>query len=263
MTGVKGVRPPWFRNLTKEEHAKGREVFSAKMAARTHCKKGHPLTPDNIMSGASSKRGCRKCFRYMQMHGPIGPDVARRVIEAAQAGKTLNEIAGYRGSAYVGDRIARPSRIRTFMKENPKIGVRLEKLFRKNRELKLIEMYQRVMIAAPAILRNDGRDAFGAIQSATRHLFEPIRGAVQSDLWTAVAEGRLRVSEIPARVQEFVRKYYRDEKHAVDSRWGNKSLDAAIGNDGFSLHDTVAHVGAWSPISVNTGRHVSTKKNWS
>lgn len=225
---------------------------------KTHCKRGHELTPENLLP-SSPFRSCKKCNR-LRMRGyrakrNITPERVRRVFQHLEDGLTFKKIGRSLGSSTT-------TAFRHLLSENPRLMKKAAPLIERNRLASYQTRPQCIKrVLAPAILRNDGRDAFSAIQAATRHLIEPIKGTVQSDIWLDVAEGRLPIRDIGIRVQDYVRKYHRDEKHSVTSRWGNRSLDAPMGDDGFSLLDTIADTGAWSPIATNTGRVVSTR-NW-
>lgn len=65
----------------------------ASMLARTHCLNGHRYSGENLMY-VGGNRQCRTCRKLSYRSGNIGPEVMRRVIDAANEGKTLAEIDG-------------------------------------------------------------------------------------------------------------------------------------------------------------------------
>lgn len=243
------------RERLDELRARSMEVLRAK----THCKNGHEFTPENLLPSAKGWRVCKVCHyastRRRAKEGRLSQSKVQAVLTALDDGKTLNEITGHRGDRYVGGAIVHQDYLTSFLKRTPQLKKIVLERSRVNAGL-----MRRRSVVAPAILKNDGRDAFDLIMRATARLFDPVRGTVQSDMWTDVAEGRLKLSEISGSVQNYVRKYNRDNKHSVMSRWGDRSLDAAMTDDGFSLMDTLADGSAWT-IPVSTGTRVGPRRN--
>lgn len=232
-----------------------------KVRSSTHCGYGHEFTPENTIIDAHGTRKCRACQNIFtaksQKTCKLPLDRAKLVIEAINEGKSVSRIIGKdgKGRHIPGEKICTWYQLKNFLSENPRLKRRLAPKMEANRKARIIAANtSRRVIAARPIMRDDGRFAYDTIQNATRHLLEPLRGTVQSDMFLALAEGLLKPADVSRRLQEFVRKYYRDEKNAVDSRWGHRSLDAPIGEDGFTLMDTIADMGAWSPVAISTGR---------
>jgi hypothetical protein len=99
--------------------------------------------------------------------------------------------------------------------------------------------------AAPAILRNNGADAYAAIIQATARLWQGERGDVMSLMFLAAAEGRLDPRDAVRRLPEFVKQHrqqfgrFRPEGLAPDS------LDRPLFDDGTTiLRDTIT-AGLW------------------
>lgn len=57
------VNPDHLEPVTMRENILRGTGPSAKQAAMTHCKNGHPLTEDNIYRWGPNKRRCRTCHR--------------------------------------------------------------------------------------------------------------------------------------------------------------------------------------------------------
>lgn len=87
-------------------------------------------------------------------------------------------------------------------------------------------------VAAPALLRNNGADAYEAIMSATQNLPLEIRSDVQGDMFIAVAEGRLKIADIRDRVHEFRNAHNRADRQSVFNPWGHLSLEKPLSEDG-------------------------------
>jgi hypothetical protein len=127
------------------------------------------------------------------------------------------------------------------MNANPRVKRQIKKLALVN---KLVIAQARAstkrLVAAPALLQNDGAAAYEAIMGATAHLWEGERGDVMSLMFVAVAENKLRLRDAAARLPEFLREHRRQF-----SKFGLVSLDAPIYGDGTTtLGDTVT-TGLW------------------
>lgn len=209
---------------------------AATKLARTHCKRGHPLSGDNLRTyifGGRSHRQCRTCKgvseRKNNKSGNIGAGVIRRVFEAAHEGKTITEIDGFSKHKYIGGRIVKQKKLRFWMRQNPSLGRRLQKLFDANRA-QIIRAPRR-LIAAPALVRNDGMDAYEAVRLACRDLPEMIRDDVMADMILAIAEGQLKPRDAARRACEFVTAHNRMYSKYVPGGGLMYSLDAPISSE--------------------------------
>jgi hypothetical protein len=81
-------------------------------------------------------------------------------------------------------------------------------------------------------MRDGGRHSYEAITEATCDLPPQIRGIIQSDMFLALTEGRLKIRDIPARVREFVTMHNRADRQSVFNPWGHLSLEKPLGEDG-------------------------------
>jgi hypothetical protein len=137
--------------------------------------------------------------------GRIGPRTLRKIFAALHEGKSLRNLNGRYGSKYVGGSIVSSQMLSNFIKKNPRVGKKIRELGEANvRRLRVPLGERRRLIAAPAILRNDGADAYEAITRATVSLWEGERGDVMSLMFLAIAEGRLMPRHAEARMQEFL-----------------------------------------------------------
>lgn len=231
----------------------GTAAGRAKVPLRTHCPRGHLMIPENIYQrpGRRECRACKKLRKRREKERPSEQKI-RRMINAIDEGATRRDVKFILNSW---------SSLNWFLRAHPRLASKLVPKLEANRLASHRRRPQcQKRIIAPAAIRNAGHDSFEAIQAATRHLLEPMRGAIQSDLWLDVAEERLKLRDIPEAVRAAVTRYNRAEKYSVMSRWGNKSLDAKIGDsDSFTLLDTIADAGEWSPIAISEGRHVTAK----
>jgi hypothetical protein len=123
-------------------------------------------------------------------------------------GKTLNALYGRDGKRYVsGGCVIDYHALRQFMKLNPRIGKKIQVLADKNRAaVRILAGEKRRKQAAPAIVRNNGADAYAAIMQATARLWEGERGDVMSLMFLAAAERRLDPRDAVRRLPEFVKQ---------------------------------------------------------
>lgn len=196
---------------TQRQHAQ-LAVIAAKKRARTHCPNGHPFDGFRANGNGLTCRTCTTCRREREhKHGGV-KNVTRshieRVLDALRDGRTLNNIYGLKGGgrcrSYIGGKIIDCRSLRKFREKNPKLDSLIEKLASANRYRAMHRHADRRVVAAPAIIRNDGADAFAAIMAATAHLAEYQRDDVRSAMFVAVAEGRLHPRDAGTRLREFV-----------------------------------------------------------
>lgn len=131
-----------------------------------------------------------------------------------------------------------------FGTSHPRMGKRIKALTLQNRqpifEAVALKNRKKQLIAAPALLRNDGADAFEAITRATSHLWEGERGDVVSLMFVAVAEGKLLPRDAEKRLAEFVR-----EQRRQFSKFGPVSLDAPAYSEGATTIGDLVTRGLW------------------
>lgn len=60
------VNPDHLEAVTLRENVLRGEGISARNAKKTHCKRGHALTPDNLRATKDGRRNCKACFLEQQ-----------------------------------------------------------------------------------------------------------------------------------------------------------------------------------------------------
>lgn len=229
------------------------------------CANGHAVTEENAVYRKRGVAGCRECERARLARFRSSPnrtlteDQARQVLEALNSGETVSTVVdGYKGQVvdssgkkkhrYIGGAICRRVELTNFCKANPKFGVIVEKLAKKN------ETASKVRTGAarrtrPAISLRSAKGlkaAMSAVQRATEKLCDTIRDEVRGEMLVALAAGRLRPADVVQRVGEFVALVNRGNRHSVLSKFGNLSLDAPIAPDSTTtLIETVTR-GLWA-----------------
>jgi hypothetical protein len=173
-------------------------------------------------------------------------DQLTRVFAALREGRTLTECYGIKDGRYIGGKIADVGALNRYMRTHPRVKKQIKALALVNRRAVMQGVADRKrLIAAPALLRNDGADAYEAIMAAAADLWEGERDDVISLMFVAAAEGKLDPRHASKRLPEFVKQHrqsfgiYRREGLAPDS------LDRMLFDDGnTSLGDTIT-TGLW------------------
>jgi hypothetical protein len=206
------------------------------------CNRGHPRTAQNTYFAPSGLRFCLVCKRmHDRTSRPVTAEKVRKVVALLQEGRPLREAYGFRKNVYVGGKIVESSAFIRFLCANPRIGKRIRKLAKQNHRASMQAAADRKrLVAAPAIMTNDGADAYEAIMRATSGLWEGERGDVMSLMFLATAEGRLKPKDAAKRLPEFLREHRRQF-----SKFGPDSLDRLLFEDGaMTLGDTIT-TGLW------------------
>jgi hypothetical protein len=184
------------------------------------CSKGHIRTLEStfyVVSEGKLVRRCKACAKLSRERLMPTSEQMRQVVAAVHDGETL---------ANAG--IVRDTTLRNFLRQNPKLGSRLRKqshanFIEKRRATKLSNS------AAPALMNENGCDAYEAVRQATRHLYAEDRDDVMSLMFVAIGEGRLKLRDASARVGEFLREHRRrprvfgDARHSLDNPLGDGS----------------------------------------
>lgn len=62
------VNPNHLEPVTRQVNLLRGETITASNAAKTHCKKGHPFSGENVQR-LQGRRRCKTCYRYITMMG--------------------------------------------------------------------------------------------------------------------------------------------------------------------------------------------------
>jgi hypothetical protein len=122
------------------------------------------------------------------------------------------------------------------MRAHPTLGKKMKALSKKNAVQNRHEARRSLqIIAAPALLSNNGADAFEAVRRATAGIWEGDRDDVQTLMWIDIAENKLKISDCtPEKAREYL-KIHRRRPNV----FGSYSLDTPIGEDsGMTWLDT-------------------------
>jgi hypothetical protein len=223
----------------------GGRATAAMYPARTTCRKGHPLTPENTYSVKACPRLCRTCQRMVwkrqNKEANLGAGTIRKIFALLHEGEPLCAVSGVRNGKYIGGALLSSTQLNNFLKKNSRIAKRMRKLGDTNRAaIFKASRERRRIVAAPAIMANDGADAYEAIMQATNALWDGERGDVISLMFLAAAEGRLLPRDAVKRMPEFLREHRRQF-----SKFGPDSLDRPLFEDGaMTLGDTIT-TGLW------------------
>jgi hypothetical protein len=203
--------------------AVGRQRSADRRRNSETCANGHVRTLENTFYVQNERqclvRRCKDCNKQARAIRMPMPEEVRGAVTALHHGQTLTSMA----TPYL------QKMLRNFMVKNPKIGNRMRVLSKKNADAKRgIIGRSRRLVAASALMKNDGADAYEAVLRATAHLHEDDRGDVMSRMYVAIGEGRLKLSDASARVGEFLKAHRHRPRALGDARY---SLDNPLGDD--------------------------------
>ncbi len=198
------------------------------------CKHGH-LRSKFSMVRANGRFRCRKCALLKYKKRTTSRKDLALVLEALAHGATIHSITrpARRRSArlpspVIGKTIVEVH-LRNLMRQEPQLAKKLKALSRENvSKNRLTSIDRRRIVAAPALMHNEGLDAYEAVMRATAGIWEGHRDDVQSLMFIAIGEGKLKPSDCtPERAREYLRTHRRRP-----NVFGSYSLDTPIGEDG-------------------------------
>jgi hypothetical protein len=202
-------------------------VFSELARTAERCKNGHARTLENTFYDQNGKwlvRRCKECRKAVLARSMPSADQMRRVFQAMHHGQIICDVIGKNNPA---SKLIREPILRNFMRANPSAARRIQLLSEKNR-LQHRSTSNKRSIAAPALLRNDGLDAYEVVRRATAHLSADDRDDVMSRIFVAIGEGRLTLAQVSTRVGNFLKDQRRRPRVFGDARY---SLDNPVGDD--------------------------------
>lgn len=144
----------------------------------THCKRGHPLTADNVYPyGGGIGRKCKLCTKlHNEKPLPATEEQITRVTAALNAGQTISQICiGKRDGKRIGGHILAPNKLKLYRAQNPDFDRfvrsiapgnlersrqrrRNPQLFHANNQREEANDYHRIVELVPANLPPDMRD---------------------------------------------------------------------------------------------------------
>lgn len=227
-------------------------VSAVRRWEKTHCPHGHALVGENLYINPRGFRECRACRRNAKKRTGelvLSAQQVKRVVAALKGGATLKEITrGIVQKQFEPEkRICTERQFTNTLARDGKLKAIVDALAPRNRRIACgLWSKSRPRIADASLVRNGGLDAFAAINAATKHLPDFLRGDVQSAMFIAVGEGRLKLCDAAARVREFVAAHNRQFSAFVPVIGGRmQSLDQPVYDDGPTrLIDTVTQ-GLW------------------
>jgi hypothetical protein len=205
------------------------------------CPHGH-LWANNTIIASSGRRRCRECCRIRNKTKMPSQQKVSLVLEGLSHGLTLNQMASSNSKRDVYrphdgiKRIVGWGPLYNFFKAHPALGKKMKDASKKNAIINLRAAIKSVrIVAAPALMRNNGHDAFEAVQRATVEIWEDDRGDVQTLMWIDIGEGKLKLPDCsPEKAREYLKIHKRRP-----SVFGSYSLDASIGEEsGMTWLDT-------------------------
>ncbi|MCP1851219.1 MULTISPECIES: hypothetical protein [unclassified Bradyrhizobium] len=257
--------PDWDAIVTPllhtNKHAARLAGFKAKMAARTHCKRGHEYTIGNTYYRFNGTRQCKTCNLLSQKTvKPIAPKMIELAKRALITNVSVENIT--RGP----NRAMNSVQWRHLRLTDPEFN----RFVLENVNGRSLGTMQSRMGIAPlmditrsARIENVGADAsipvyveqpgdFSLFYSLTpRYLSDQDRFDVVANIYIALGERRVRREDVPQRIREFTKQHTEifptGEYGSAKSPY---SLDVAVFDDGKMTRHETAHIGLWSEDSM-------------
>ncbi|MGY4237288.1 transposase-like protein [Bradyrhizobium sp. USDA 4449] len=260
---LKQERPDFWADalLRSAENARQGKIRAAhrNMMLRTHCKRGHLLTPETSRiitvkhhvqtRGTWQHRECQICRREFNKTSKFTTEQVDALLKGAEAGLTLSRLTSYR---HPDTRVMRVNQYNTAMCADPKIAAMLRPIFARNRSIAHQLVHPRKLILPKRIDRRPvltgiiaapSNEIFTAVDSAVpRYLDCETRKEVLSAMMLAILEGTLAIEDAPQRWREFQRAAYR----MFPTKYGPVSLDGPAFRDSETPLVERISVGLWN-----------------
>jgi hypothetical protein len=197
----------------------------------THCKRGHPLTPDNIylrQQGDYSHRSCKICLRHHadNRRDPT-PKELQLVTAALNRGKKISEICfGVRGAKKVAVKIINFDILKQYRLKDPSFDRFVRQSFSGGRSKRTA--YWSASSQSGAVVAVSERNDYYAIREMLpANLPSDDKDEIVSNIVVAMCEGSLRRDHVFLRIREFVAAHQREQRNGV-GKYGLISLDAPV-----------------------------------
>ncbi|PDT68507.1 hypothetical protein CO675_39175 [Bradyrhizobium sp. C9] len=230
-------------------------------AFRTHCAKGHPLTPDNVgFKMSNGTRYCKVCNSENVARGKImTPEQDRAIRNAILTNMRISDIikpaAGRKAICSYGT-------YRTARQQNPEFNrFILEHCIEVPRDgagRRLITNTEALQFASTASRRvvddipvyvAEPGDYEWLYSLTPRYLPRHDRDEIVSDIWIELTERRLRREDVPTRVKDLIRKHNRENpSRAYGDIRSPLSLDAPAYMDGTMLRGETVSQSLWEQL---------------
>ncbi|QOZ24101.1 hypothetical protein [Bradyrhizobium sp. CCBAU 51753] len=232
--------------------AQNRKRLSKKaFATRTHCSKGHPLTPENVgIKPVNGTRYCKACnYANVARGKPITPDVERAVRNAILTNMKITDI--YNGGP--GRKpICTYGTLRTARRLNADLGrffdeqLSERRAYRRSNGGVLVPDCSPNDIPVYIFQPGDYEWLYGL---TPRHLPKNDRDVIVSDLWIELTERRLRREDVPTRAKDLIKKHNRENpSRAYGDIRSPLSLDAPAYLDGTMLRGETVSESLWERL---------------
>ncbi|MGM5033503.1 hypothetical protein [Tardiphaga sp. 803_E3_N1_3] len=215
------------------------------------CLKGHPLDSEadfrfqKQCATVICKRCCAIKAKKCKIDANFSEETIRRIIALIDLGATKHNLTGRMGTggkaSFKG--VVDITRFNNWLKRNPKLNKVLEKKLEENRNANRIAGAAKKKTNRLKISQNS--NVFDVIEDALTMWLDPEteRKDIITNIYLAVADGKLKVKDIKAKAKGFVAAHRR--QYSNTGRYGSASLDAPAYRDSTtSIGDTITH-GLW------------------
>lgn len=206
----------------------------------THCKRGHPLSGDNLIvrvsHGKWNERVCRACRRLRGKFVPyLPPETAARAMQALKNGFSIGQITKAGTSSYI-----LTHRHLMVLRADPVKNAEIVRLSSANAAINIAAGIRKgsslkgLPVASWSNRRLSGEEIMRAVRQAIpAYLTGDPRQEIEATLILALYEGTLKIEHLRERVSQHVRDYNRmfPTKFARGAVNAPLSLDAAAYRD--------------------------------
>lgn len=219
--------------------------------SKTHCKRGHPLTPDNVYLFPYRNALGRKCKLCTKLHSEAPPppteDQVKRVTAALNSGQTLNLIClGRTAGKKVADRIIGYNKLKIYRARNPDF----DKFIRTATEDHNSKAQHRRWNSQPTRtdeIRAENNDYYKIKDMIPRQLPVDVRDDIAQAVFLSLFDGTLQRDQVKGRIRQFVQDHNRmfPTKFAKFGDSPLLSLDEVMFEDGAATRGDSVSRGLW------------------
>jgi hypothetical protein len=249
------VAHPEYAREAESLLAKNMKLAHARKGSRlrdaTHCKYGHPLTPDNVYFFPYRNRLGRKCKlctkRNSEAPPPATEDQIARVTAALNAGQRINQIcAGMVDGKRVTNRILGFNKLRVYRAQNPDFDRFVCSMTSAGRT-RAQQIRQCPGSAQANVARAQANDYHAIAALVPHNLPSDVRDDIVQSIFMALLEGSLRRDQVKDRIRQFVADHNRMFPTKF-RKFGDSqlvSLDEVLFDDGTATRGDMVSRGLW------------------
>lgn len=235
--------PLFGAEVAAKLEANRKAVYFKRMDYRrqqTHCKRGHPLSGDNLILSRGGNGGTRKCRACQGLYGQLQPAQIARMKTLLSRGVRMTQMVTRSGNPLY---VATPTLINRYRKQDPSfqsfVNEKLaDQVTRKRFRLERVTLLRR---------RQEADDFAAIARLIPAHLPFHVRDDITQNIMEALHDGSLRRDRVRERVGTFLTDHNRMFPTNF-AKFGNArlvSLDEVMFEDGSTTRGDTVSEGLW------------------